>query len=1002
MATTWKAPTWRMPNEKNQSKFESYSLDFNGSSDHIDTNYTPPASWFNNGFSISAWVYPTSPNNDTIIGAYSGKRFYWRLYDTNKWWVGFGGWNNATTVNSVTSDEWQHVVLTYTPSDTTIRFYRNGAADGSIVQNLSGATMPGLPLAIGVTNQSSNAGYFDGSISDTTLFDYTLSESQISSLYNSGSPINPMTLKPAPIAYYPLGGNASTGGDSTNTLSVPNVAVPDASVFDFDGSTPDFINCGNSSVFDFTTQITISAWVKTTDQDSINNIVKKDDGASNRGWNLSWRGSSGGGSRLVFWNWSTDGTYNYLYTTGTPASNFADGNWHHVVATYDGTADANGAKIYLDGVLMSQGAVSRAGTGLKITTEPVEIGDGISANISNTQLWNTALTSTEIETLYNSGVPLMTGTQPEAANLKAWYKLNQSANWEADTSSNWQIPDAVSSYPQSFNFKRISGTEWGRIYAPTPTSFDDKISVSGWIRIDTTGSTNYQFIVAQDDSSSNRCWSLGLNSSANNQLWYVIYNADGTANYEANWTGTGIRDDKWHHVALIYDGTSNTNGIKLFLDGKLEVQNTASSTGIFSSTVQIGIGNSSSSSQQAPLFNSDLSNIQIWDTDLTYGTVTNKGDTAGGQVAQLYNNGTPLTTAIATDNLKAWYKLDNTATFSTNWSVPDASGNGNTGTSSGMTEQNLVNNNVSALNGESSGMDTSNLVTSTLTRQIPYNSYSLNFDSGSSDYIECGDSDIFSFGNGSSDSPFSISAWVNFDDVSTSVGIISKYANTNATREWLFYIAAQNFRLLLQDESYNNFATATSTTISTNQWYHVVGTYNGVGGANANQGMNIYVNGQPQTLSYAGSSNYVAMHNTDAIVRIARYGTGGYMSGKQSNISIFNKELTSTEVVKLYNSGVPGNLSNFNPSPISWWSLGSDSYFNGSSWICPDLVNTNNGTSTNMDDDALIGDAPNSTANGTSTNMAIDANLTGSAPNSSNNSFSVNMDYADRETSVPS
>ena len=30
MATTWKAPTWRMPNDKNQSKFESYSLDSEG------------------------------------------------------------------------------------------------------------------------------------------------------------------------------------------------------------------------------------------------------------------------------------------------------------------------------------------------------------------------------------------------------------------------------------------------------------------------------------------------------------------------------------------------------------------------------------------------------------------------------------------------------------------------------------------------------------------------------------------------------------------------------------------------------------------------------------------------------------------------------------------------------------------------------------------------------------------------------------------------------------
>ena len=40
MATTWKAPTWRMPNDKNQSKFESYSVNFNGTDEYIDSNDT--------------------------------------------------------------------------------------------------------------------------------------------------------------------------------------------------------------------------------------------------------------------------------------------------------------------------------------------------------------------------------------------------------------------------------------------------------------------------------------------------------------------------------------------------------------------------------------------------------------------------------------------------------------------------------------------------------------------------------------------------------------------------------------------------------------------------------------------------------------------------------------------------------------------------------------------------------------------------------------------------
>jgi hypothetical protein len=42
MATEWISPTWRMPNDKNQSKFENYSLSFPG----INTNqFRLPSTW---------------------------------------------------------------------------------------------------------------------------------------------------------------------------------------------------------------------------------------------------------------------------------------------------------------------------------------------------------------------------------------------------------------------------------------------------------------------------------------------------------------------------------------------------------------------------------------------------------------------------------------------------------------------------------------------------------------------------------------------------------------------------------------------------------------------------------------------------------------------------------------------------------------------------------------------------------------------------------------------
>ena len=45
-----------------------------------------------------------------------------------------------------------------------------------------------------------------------------------------------------------------------------------------------------------------------------------------------------------------------------------------------------------------------------------------------------------------------------------------------------------------------------------------------------------------------------------------------------------------------------------------------------------------------------------------------------------------------------------------------------------------------------------------------------------------------------------------------------------------------------------------------------------------------------------------------------------------SQISIFDKTLTSTEVLKLYANGVTQDLANFTPAPVAWYPLGSNSF----------------------------------------------------------------------------
>jgi hypothetical protein len=188
---------------------------------------------------------------------------------------------------------------------------------------------------------------------------------------------------------------------------------------------------------------------------------------------------------------------------------------------------------------------------------------------------------------------------------------------------------------------------------------------------------------------------------------------------------------------------------------------------------------------------------------------------------------------------------------------------------------------------------------------------------GIDDYVDCGDNDNLSFGNGSNDSPFSISAWIKIGQTTTQ-GIVSKYGTNNVTREYLFQITASKIRLtLIASGGATNFATG-NTALSLNTWHHVAFTYDGSGGATAYNGINLYVNGTAETATTGGSA-YTAMTNTVTDVEIGRYGSRE-LNGAMDEVAIFSSELSASDITSIYNSGVPNDISSL--SPLSWWRCG--------------------------------------------------------------------------------
>ena len=123
------------------------------------------------------------------------------------------------------------------------------------------------------------------------------------------------------------------------------------------------------------------------------------------------------------------------------------------------------------------------------------------------------------------------------------------------------------------------------------------------------------------------------------------------------------------------------------------------------SSQNVRIGDSSNSVDPFP---GDISNVQVWNTQLT-----------DADALSIYNNGQPSTTAFGSPI--SWWKLNNTAS-----GIQDSGSASNNGTNNGATE---VQTNVwtPRLNGESTTLPTSALTSSDLQFESPYSNFSLDF-----------------------------------------------------------------------------------------------------------------------------------------------------------------------------------------------------------------------------------------------------------------------------------
>lgn len=219
---------------------------------------------------------------------------------------------------------------------------------------------------------------------------------------------------------------------------------------------------------------------------------------------------------------------------------------------------------------------------------------------------------------------------------------------------------------------------------------------------------------------------------------------------------------------------------------------------------------------------------------------------------------------------------------------------------------------------------------------------SFTFD-GNTDYVDCGDNNNLSFGNTTSDFPLTFSVWAKVDDLNSAHSLIEKQDASN-NREYTFYIGSDGAiynNIFSNGVALNRRGRKTSTgLISINTWYHIVMTYDGQGGTNASDGIKIYLDGLRVDNANNQKNSYVAMRNTSNPFKI-----GEFIAGNIDEVSVFNSELSASDVTSIYNSGVPNDISGMS-GLVSFWRMGEEANYTGREWVLTDQGSgSNNGYS---------------------------------------------------------
>lgn len=191
----------------------TYSVDFDGSDDYLDLSSAASLLNSQSIVTMSFWYY--ADDYGLVAGARASNTdafFFWPYDASNFYWVGRNGGLRVVTATNPGLNQWVHCVgvmngtsatLYLTPTSTGSTTTTTGTLDGTLSATLGNSFR--------VASDASTNDYFNGKVDEVAVWNSALSASDVTAIYNSGTPNDISSLNP--VGWWRMGDN--DGGTGT-------------------------------------------------------------------------------------------------------------------------------------------------------------------------------------------------------------------------------------------------------------------------------------------------------------------------------------------------------------------------------------------------------------------------------------------------------------------------------------------------------------------------------------------------------------------------------------------------------------------------------------------------------------------------------------------------------------------------------------------------------------------------------------------------------------------